>query len=95
VDCGDPAPARVDTELLALSGNVAMHAEALGEFALLDKVSGRQEEVGLAVDECQQACPLAVALEQLKGGKDFQQMLLGADGKNDCVAGNENDLDYP
>jgi hypothetical protein len=52
------APAGVDTELLALYGNVALHTEALGEFALLDQVAGRQEEVGLAVDECQQVCPL-------------------------------------
>jgi hypothetical protein len=38
---------------------------ALGELALLDQVAGHEEEIGLAVDKRQQACPLTVALEQL------------------------------
>jgi hypothetical protein len=43
---------------------------------LLDQVAGRQEEIGVASDECQQACPVTLALEQLQGGKD----LIGAIG---------------
>ena len=47
----------------------------------------RQEEhrsVGLAIDQCQQTCPLTVALEHFQGGKDLQQVLLAANRKNDC-----------
>jgi len=84
VDRGDAAPARVDAELLALAGDVAVDAYALGELGLLDQVSGREEEISLAIDECQQAGPLTVALEQFQGGKDFQQMLFAAYGNDDC-----------
>jgi hypothetical protein len=59
------------------------------------RLRGRQEEIGVAIVECQQACPVTLALEQLQGGKDFQQMLLAADRKNDCDRRQENDLDYP
>jgi hypothetical protein len=75
-----PTPASVDTELPARARYVSLDAEALGELALLDQVAGREEEVSLAIDECQQACPLTVALEQFQGGENFQQMLLAADG---------------
>jgi hypothetical protein len=78
------APARVDAELPALPGDVALDAETLRELRLLNQVASRQEEVGLAVDKCQQAGPLTVALQHFQGGKDFQQMLLTADWKNDC-----------
>jgi len=44
----------------------------------------REEEISLAIDECQQAGPLTVALEQFQGGKDFQQMLFAAYGNDDC-----------
>ena len=60
-----------------------MNAEALGELAMLDHVAGPEEEIGLAVDKRQQACPLTVALEQLQGGEDFQQVLVAANGKTD------------
>jgi hypothetical protein len=64
-------------------GDLALDAEALGELALLDQVADRQEEIGVAIVECQQACLVTLSLEQLQGGKDFQQMLLAADRKND------------
>lgn len=83
MDCGDPASARVNAELPALRGDVALNAEALGELALLDQVAGPEEEICLAVDKRQQACPLTVALEQAQGGEGFQQMLVAANGKND------------
>jgi hypothetical protein len=38
---------------------------------LLDQVAGRQEEIGVAIVECQQACLVTLALGQLQGGKDF------------------------
>ena len=53
VDRGNPAPPSVDAELAAFPGNVALHADALGELALLHQVAGRQEELSFAVDECQ------------------------------------------
>ena len=92
---GDPAPARVDAELPALPGDVALDAVALGELGLLDQVAGRQEEIGLAVDKCQQACPLTVTLQQLQGGEDLQQMLSRLMGRMIVVVGNEMILITP
>lgn len=43
-----------------------------------------QEKLGIAIDKCQQACLLAVALEQFEGCEDSQQMLLAANRKHDC-----------
>src|SRR5215217_1360979 len=46
----------------------------------------RQEEhrsVGLAIDQCQQTCPLTVAFEHFQGGNHLQQVLLAANRKND------------
>ena len=45
-------------------GMFALDAEALSKPTLLDQVSSGQKEVGLAIDECQQACPLTVAFQQ-------------------------------
>ena len=56
----------------------------------------RQEEhrsVGLAIDQCQQTCPLTVALEHFQAGNDLQRVLLTANRKHAVVA-SENDLDY-
>jgi hypothetical protein len=64
-----PTPA-VDAELSSFPWDVALDTQALCKFGLLDQVAGRQEELGVAVDECQQACPLTVALEQFQGGED-------------------------
>jgi hypothetical protein len=58
----------------------------------------RQKEhrsVGLAIDQCQQTCPLTVALEHFQGGNDLQQVLLTANRKNDLsLLATTNDLDY-
>ena len=58
-------------KLTALSGDVPLDAEALGELGLLDQVAGRQEEISLAIDDCQQACPLTITLQKFQGGEDF------------------------
>src|SRR6476661_3145919 len=84
VDKCDAASARVDTELLARTGDIALDALPVSEFALLDQILGGEIQLGLAVHIDQQARPLTVPLEQLQTGEDFQQMLLAADGKNDC-----------
>jgi len=39
--------------------------------------------VGLAIDQCQQTCPLTVALEHFQAGNDLQRVLLAANRKND------------
>jgi hypothetical protein len=39
VDRRDPASARINAELHARRGDVALNAEALGELALLDQVA--------------------------------------------------------
>ena len=49
-----------------------------------DHPVSRSGKLGIAIDKCQQACLLAVALEQFQGCEDSQQMLLAANGKNDC-----------
>src|SRR5215204_5741823 len=77
-------PTRVDAELLARAGDVALDTKLFAELGVLNEVACGEIEVGLTVDKCQQAGPLAVALEHFQGGEDFQQMLLTADGENDC-----------
>jgi hypothetical protein len=79
-----PAPARVNAELPACPGDLALDAEALGELALLDQVAGRQEEIGVAIVECQQAVRSRSHSSSSREAKTFQQMLLAADRKNDC-----------
>jgi hypothetical protein len=49
------ADVAVESTHVASWRGAAEDAEALGELALLDQVAGRQEEIGVAIVECQQA----------------------------------------
>jgi hypothetical protein len=62
---------------------------------LLDQVSGCQEEVSLAIDECHQACRSQSHSSNSKEAKTFSRCCSRLMGRMIVVENNENDLDYP
>jgi hypothetical protein len=95
VDRRDPAPASVDAELPALSRNVALNAEALGELALLDQVSGPQKRSALPSTNASKLVRSRSHSSNSKEAKTFSRCCSRLIGRMIVVVGNENDLDYP
>jgi hypothetical protein len=63
---------------------------------LLDQVAGRQEEIGVAIVECQSKLVRSRShSSSSKEARTFSRCCSRLIGRMIVIAGNENDLDYP